>query len=293
MAEVAQGVLTVGLSAAVGYGGKIAQDWWAASRASRAKVQELRAYQAREYFFPLLQAAREFRGRLAELTTVYTEGGLAAFTSTSLSRDFRELYLLAPDEIGDLFASDPDEPRRDTRAAQRLRKRMCYELNFATSSLYRTARYLAVAGRVQEAASGGHLDLPEDARAALQGRLADVRSALQGATGAGLFVEQQESIGELMRDADGRASTNAEFRHRLLEVPGWEQFAALLIFFISEDDRLDAADARARLSAKMPFEVRETIAALTRLETVLASLPNTPPADHTRPVAARSDTVPA
>jgi hypothetical protein len=82
---------------------------------------------------------RELETRLSELADVYGARSALPFTSTSLSRDFRELYLLSPEEIPDLLASDGDQPRRDDRVVQRLRKRMCYEFNFATSSLYRPA----------------------------------------------------------------------------------------------------------------------------------------------------------
>jgi hypothetical protein len=35
MAEAADQILTIGLSAVAGYGGKMAQDWWTARRAQR------------------------------------------------------------------------------------------------------------------------------------------------------------------------------------------------------------------------------------------------------------------
>jgi hypothetical protein len=117
MAEAADQILTIGLSAVAGYGGKMAQDWWTARRAQR-------------------QADRAL-----------------------WSQHRQQLYLLSPEEIPDLLASDGDQPRRDDRAVQRLRKRMCYELNFATSSLYRTARYLACARLVHRHLSGGGLEL--------------------------------------------------------------------------------------------------------------------------------------
>jgi hypothetical protein len=72
-----------------------------------------------------------------------------------LSGDFRELYLLSRDEIPwsqdkdegpSILDSDGNQPRRDDEVVQRVRKRMCYELTLATSSLYWTARYLAHAG---------------------------------------------------------------------------------------------------------------------------------------------------
>jgi hypothetical protein len=59
-----------------------------------------------------------------------------------------------------------------------------------------------------------------------------------------------------------RAQLHFDFRRRLLELPGWEQFTALFLFFVSEDDRLDGDDDRARFAAKVPHEVRATTGAL-------------------------------
>jgi hypothetical protein len=87
-----------------------------------------------------------------------------------------------------------------------------------------------------------------------------------------MFSEQQESIAEMMMDSGGKVLTHSEFRRRLLEVPGWEQFTALFLFFISEDDKLDIRPlrkrdkSRARFVAKLDHEVDATITALTRLE---------------------------
>jgi hypothetical protein len=121
-------VLTAGLSMVsvlVGYGAKMGQDWWTAKRARQ------------QLHLPLLAAARELGARLSELAAVYGGTSPGSFTPESLSRDFRELYLLRPDELPDrdgaLLSADDNEPRRNDRAVQDLRKRMCYELNFATS----------------------------------------------------------------------------------------------------------------------------------------------------------------
>ena len=51
--------------------------------------------------------------------------------------------------------------------------------------------------------------------------IADVGAVLQGPTEAGIFLEQQESIAEMMVDSDGRVLSHFDFRRRLLEVPGW------------------------------------------------------------------------
>src|SRR5512132_2209092 len=155
-------VLTVVLSVIsvlVGYGGKMAQDWWTARREQQQADRALWSLQRQQFHLPLLAAARELEARLSELAAVYRGTSRRGFTPTSLSRDFRELYLLRPDELPDrdnaLLEADGNEPRRHDEPVQRLRKRMCYELNFATSSLYRTARYLAQARLVRQHLGGG------------------------------------------------------------------------------------------------------------------------------------------
>jgi hypothetical protein len=272
MAEPADQILTIGLSAVAGYGGKMAQDWWTARRARRQADRELWLEHKQQLYLPLLGAVRELETRLSELADVYGGRSALPFTSTSLSRDFRELYLLSPEEISDLLASDGDQPRREDWVVQRLRKRMCYELNFATSSLYRTGRYLACARLVHRHLSGGGSTLSPADQEGLDRLIADVGAVLQGPTEAGIFLEQQESIAEMMVDADGRVLSHFDFRRRLLELPGWEQFTALFLFFVSEDDRLDGDDARARFAAKVPHEVRATTGALGRLEARLSEI---------------------
>jgi hypothetical protein len=49
-------------------------------------------------------------------------------------------------------------------------------------------------------------------------------------------------------------------------VPGWEQFTALFLFFVTEND---GPPGRARFVAKVPYEVRAATGALARLETRL------------------------
>ena len=102
--------------------------------------------------------------------------------------------------------------------------------------------------------------------------IAEVGARLQGPGGAGIFLEQQESIAEMMLDPDGRVLSHFDFRRRLLELPGWEQFTALFLFYIFEDDRLDGAPGRARFVAKVPHEVQATTDALGRLDARLAEI---------------------
>lgn len=171
-------VLTVVLSVIsvlVGYGGKMAQDWWTARREQQQADRALWSLQRQQFHLPLLAAARELEARLSELAAVYR--------GTS-RRDF----------------------------------------------------------------------------------------TLQGPGGAGIFLEQQESIAEMMLDPDGRVLSHFDFRRRLLELPGWEQFTALFLFYISDDDRLDGAPGRARFVAKVPHEVQATTDALGRLDARLAEI---------------------
>jgi hypothetical protein len=272
-------VLTAGLSIVsvlVGYGAKMGQDWWTAKRARQQADEALWSLHRQQLHLPLLGAARELGARLSELAAVYGGTSPGSFTPESLSRDFRELYLLRPDELPDrdgaLLSADGNEPRRNDRAVQGLRKRMCYELNFATSSLYRTARYLAQARLVHQHLSGGGSILAAADGEGLDRLIAEVGAGLQGATGAGIFLEQQESIAEMMVDADGRVLSHFDFRRRLLEVPGWEQFTALFLFFVTENDKPDGQPGRARFAAKVPHEVQATTDALARLEARLAEI---------------------
>lgn len=276
MAAPADQTLIVLGSTVVGYGVKWAQDWWTAKRAREKEDKALWSLHKQQFHLPLLDAVRQLEARLSELAAVYT-GRPSQHTPESLSGDFRELYLLSRDEIPDLLLSDGNQPRRNDQDVQRLRKRMCYELTFATSALYRTARYLAYARLVHLHLSGGSsLDTAD--REGLDQLIADVGAGLQGPGGAGIFSEQQESIAEMMVSSGGKVLSHYDFRRRLLELPGWEQFTALFLFFISEDDRLDISglderdQQRARFVAKVAHEVRATTEALARLETRLTEM---------------------
>jgi hypothetical protein len=276
MASPADQTLIALVSTLVGYGVKGAQDWWTAKRAREKEDEALWSLHKQQFHLPLLDAVRQLEARLSELADIY-RGKPSQHTPWSLSGDFRELYLLSRDEIPDLLLSDGNQPRRSDQDVQRLRKRMCYELTFATSALYRTARYLAYARLVHLHLSGGSsLDTAD--REGLDQLIADVGAGLQGPGGAGIFSEQQESIAEMMVSSGGKVLSHYDFRRRLLELPGWEQFTALFLFFISEDDRLDISglderdQQRARFVAKVAHEVRATTEALARLETRLTEM---------------------
>jgi hypothetical protein len=271
MAAPADQILIVLLSGFLGYGSKWAQDWWTAKRAQEKEDEALWSLHKQQFHLPLLDAGRQLKAKLSELADNY-RGKSTRHKPGALSGDFRELYLLSRDQIPNLLESDGNQPRRHDEVVQRLRKRMSYELTLATSSLYWTARYLAYARLVHLHLSGGGSRLDPADREGLDQLIANVGAALQGPGGAGIFSEQQEAIAEMMVDSDGKVLSHYDFRRRLLELPGWEQFTALFYFFISEDDEPDKDDGRARFSAKLDHEVDATIEALTRLETRLTRI---------------------
>ena len=284
MAASADQILIVLLSALVGYGGKLAQDWWTARRAQRKEDEALWSLHQQQFHLPLRDAGRQLEARLSELADIYRRKP-SQHTPESLNGDFRELYLLSRDQLlwsedsrPSILDSDGNQPRRDDEAVQRLRKRMCYELTLATSALYWTARYLAYARLVHRHLSGGGSNLKTADREGLDQLIVAVGAELHGNGGAGIFSEQQDSIAEMMVDSDGKVLSHYEFRRRLLELPGWEQFTALFLFYISEDDQLDIETLdereqhRARFVAKLCHEVDDTIKALARLESRLTEI---------------------
>jgi hypothetical protein len=113
----------------------------------------------------------------------------------------------------------------------------------------------------------GRTSLPAQPAKQLGGQLAALSKDWQGPGGAGLPTEQQESIGEMMLTPDGRVITQFEFRQRLLELPGWEQYTALLTFFITFGPKVD-------------YEVLATVTALCPL---IASLDQITTVDEPRP----------
>jgi hypothetical protein len=169
-------------------------------------------------------------------------GSRSSHSPESLSGDFRELYLLSRDELR--WSEDARPSILDSDGNQPRRDDEV----------------------VQQVRKRMCYQLIGDVGAALHGK------------GAGIFSEQQESIAEMMVDSGGKVLSNYDFRHRILELPGWEQFTALFLFFISEDDKLNIAELdareqdRARFVAKLPYEVDATIEALARLEARLTKL---------------------
>jgi len=231
------------------------KSWFDAKQALR----RLRFAQQQTFLLPLLEAGRKFRKRLDELSGIYrkTRSDMP-FSPESLSADFRELYLLSREET-DLEGSDANAPRANSNTVQKVRTRMAHYLTYAASSLYLTATYLGCAERVLRALKDRTLVLANPSRIEMINSLSAVRDALQGPSGAGIPWEEQESVAEMVWTASDSVISYFEFRKRLLELPGWEQYMGLFRFF-------------AAIGPKIEYEVSETTKALNKLEEGLNKL---------------------
>jgi hypothetical protein len=225
----------------------------------RRKKDDLWSTQIQNHWLPLLEAARELNSRFDELSRVYRKEWTNPFNPDDLSGDFRELYSLNRDK--NWSQRDPNAPRKDGDAVQRVRTRMSHELNYAASSLYITAKYLGIAEQVQRNLRENLLIVSGDARNEMIRVISNVRGSLQGR--AGIFREQQESIAEIVWGPAGRVITNFEFRKRLLDLPGWEQFTNLFRFFVD-------------FEPKVKYEVADTISSLLELEREVNQLSSCP-----------------
>jgi hypothetical protein len=224
-------------------------------------------YQTR--WLPLYRAAKDLKERLQCLTSIYktrplkyqwnnyTYGDNEPFPLEA--RDFHELYLLNKDSAPIptfIDLPDPSERREDKQTVQKVRERI-HELNRATISLYRMARYLGYAQRVLSELTLGQLKIARSKRDEMIALLSDVRRELNGTSetdpGAGIVDDLQDLIGESVWNLNNSSViTYYEFRERLLNATGWEQFTDLFRFF-------------AHFHWKMDYEVKKTIAALTPL----------------------------
>jgi hypothetical protein len=158
------------------------------------------------------------------------------------ARDFHELYLIDGDpplvrDFGNLPAA-PGARRKDEQAVQRVRERI-HELNAATISLYRTAVYLGYAQRVSQELQLGQLRVSRGKRQELMRLLANVRTQLNGQSGAGIIDDLQDLIGRSVWNEDGAILTYYEFRERLLSDKGWEQFIELFRFYVHFHFKID------------------------------------------------------
>jgi hypothetical protein len=254
--EIAKVVLPGLIGALGGYFIK----YWDVRRLQRKEENDLWVAQRQSYWSPLLRATSELETRFAYLRDIYTPEKLGMpFSPLSLSADFRELYMLSRNDIPNLQEVDPNVPRRNDHAVQHVRARVCHELTFAESSVYITAAYLGHAEHVWRDLYDDRLPMSPPARNDLLGLVSKVRQSLHGKSGAGIFLEQQEYIGQTLLHTSGGVITNLEFRQRLFDLPGWEAFNNLLRFF-------------AEFAPKVNFEVTDTIAALGPLRERLGQL---------------------
>lgn len=195
--------------------------------------------QRRSHWLPLLRTVVELENRLEHLRRIYLREPNTSFTPESLSGDFRELYALRRDSIANLEDCDPNPARKDAQLVQRVRTRVCHQLTFAESSLYLTVKYLGMAERVLRDLHDSVLILPDESREQMIKLVTNVRRSLQGHSGAGIFEEQQQYIGEAVWTPAGQVISNLDFRRLLFDLPGWEQFANLLRFFVEFEPKVN------------------------------------------------------
>jgi hypothetical protein len=248
------------LGAIIGAVGAISLKEYLDRRSSRHKE-----YQTR--WLPFSIAVRELKERFDDLTSIYKHpsppyswGTLKWKDSTGdehvfplESRDFHELYLLDINSspiynFGELSV-DPGERREDEHAVQKVRERI-HELNRATTSLYRTAKYLGYAQRVLKELMLDQLTIAESRREEMTKAILYVRTELNGTSpqnpGAGIIDDLQDLIGESMWGPDNSVISYYEFRERLLNPKGWEQFTDLYRFFVSFHFKLDTEVKKTR-----------------------------------------------
>jgi hypothetical protein len=143
------------------------------------------------------------------------------------ARGFHELYLLDKDTTPiDNFLEltvDPGARREDEHAVQGVRTRI-HELNGATISLYRTAKYLGYAQRVRRELVHGQLKISRETQEGMIEQLSNVRKELNRTSeqhpGAGVIDDLQDLIGESVWGHDDSVISYYEFRERLLGATG-------------------------------------------------------------------------
>jgi hypothetical protein len=251
-----------------GIGALTIKEW---SDRRRSKQKE---YQTR--WLPLYSAAKDLRSRFGELIATYkqdqkqyqwsghkwTDSERREYSLGLEARDFHELYLLNKD-LQPIYSfnhlpNDPGDRRKDDYFVQKVRGRI-HELNLATTSLYRTARYLGYAQRVHRELQLGQLEVPDASPGEMMNLLSKVRRELNGKSGSGMVDDLQDLIGEAVWSQDNSVITYYEFRERLLSPTGWEQYIELFRFFV-------------HFHLKVDHEVKNTIDALTPLCSALEQI---------------------
>eukprot|EP00474_Spongospora_subterranea_P005518 CRZ05976.1 hypothetical protein [Spongospora subterranea] len=230
--------------------------WWSARIAKQDKDRELWNESRERYYFLLREAAQELLNRLTRLKEIYYREK-PHHDPDRMSEDFRELFMLSRNTIPDIHTADPNRLRANLETRQYVQTRMHRYLYLATSTLYIAARYFALVKLTRSHLSCGRHVLTETKAKDLTDRINNVTLALKGPDDIdfGMPTEQQESIGEIMITDGNRVMTQYEFRKRLFDCPGWEQFTSLMTFFITEDDRPNAI----KLLPKFNYEIREAV----------------------------------
>ena len=243
----------IALPGIIGVAGGYFLKRWDVHHQQEKYVSDTWTAQKRTHWSPLLRATGDLEARFTFLRDIYHQKPSMPFSPASLSADFRELYMLSRAEIPNLQDVNPNAARQNSDAVQRARTRVCHELTFAESSVFITAAYLAHAEHVWRGLDEDLLEIASAHRAHLVGLLSGVRQALQGKSGAGIFIEQQEYIGQTLLLPSGGVVANLDFRKRLFDLPGWETFSNLLRFF-------------AEFGPKVNYEITGTIQALGPLK---------------------------
>jgi hypothetical protein len=255
-AEAAKILLPVLLGGLGGYGVKVRLQ----QREQNRKEIESWHSQKQSHWSPLLAAAHELRTRFDHLSCLLRKCGdpdgcrhdgqcrqpkpggapcAQPVSRESFYRDCCELYMLKREKIDSFDPLDPNAPRADPQLVQCTRRRMGHELTYTSSSVYKTARYLGLAERVRRDLAGHLLMLEGAHRQTMTSLIERVRDSLQG-SGNGIFVEQQESIAEVVWHPAGGVITNFDFRQKLLAPSDWDQFTNLLRFFVHFEQKLDS-----------------------------------------------------
>jgi hypothetical protein len=243
-----------------GVGAFLLKEIWLDRRKQRDREKQTR-------WLPLFAGAQDFKTRLDDLASKYegptnvwcewTSSSKRTFRLPTEARDFHELYLLDanPQVIDESFTliGDPGGARESESAVKRIRSRI-HELNYATISLYRTARYLGYAQRVRRELEQGQLIVPATIRDEVIGLLLSVRRELNGTSerhlGAGIVDDLQDLVGESVWGEDDRVISYHEFRERLIAKSGWEQFTDLFRFFVHFHMKVDTEVEKTREALK-------------------------------------------
>jgi hypothetical protein len=204
-------------------------------------------------WLPLLQATQDLRTKLLDLVQCYKTpqsrwNDHSWQDSCGIShplppeaRDFHELYLLdfdaEPIEDFNRQPIDPGQQRHDAASVRRVKARV-HELNRATVSMHKMAAYLGYAQRMRRELPYGRLLVGPATQREIITLLNNVRSGLNGPSGAGFVDDLQDLLGESVWENEDVIGYYV-FRERILSAAGWEQFNELFRFFLHFHYKID------------------------------------------------------